>query len=76
MFIAPTNSFSFYSVCYLVISSIEKHSGTHPNERVLGVANGGEGAEVEDKDELGFFLGKGEGGKSRVLYAGAGAARC
>lgn len=28
---------------------------THPNERVFGVAYGGEGAEVEDKGELGFL---------------------
>lgn len=51
-----------------------QHAGkthcTYPNERILGVSNSGEGAEVEDEDELGLLQGKCEMGKSRVLDAG------
>lgn len=66
----------YYSEHYFVISNKEKHSGTYPNERILGVADSGEGAEVEDEGELGLLQGQGEGGKSRVLDAGAGAVGC
>lgn len=46
-------------------------SSTHPDQRVLGVADGGEGAEVEDEGELGLFHRQKNGSKSRVLDAGA-----
>lgn len=45
---------------------------THPNQRVLGIPNGGEGAEVEDESELCLLWGQSDGGKGRVLNAGKG----
>lgn len=47
----------------------------HPNERVLGVADGGEGAEVKDDGELGLLQWQGERSKRRVLDGGAQAVR-
>lgn len=47
----------YYSEHYFVICNKEKHSGTYPNERILGVADSGEGAEVEDEGELGLLQG-------------------
>lgn len=35
----------------------KEHNGTHPNEGVLCVADGGEGGEVKDEGELGLFQG-------------------
>lgn len=56
-------------------------TSTHPDERVLGVSNGGEGTEVEDEDKLGAVRGQLDGGLAEgwVLYMGAGrgqAQRC
>ena len=47
----------------------------HPYERILGVSDGGKGAEVKDEGELSFLQWQGEGSKSRVLNIWAGVAR-
>lgn len=35
----------------------KRFGATYPNERILGVANGGQGAQVEDDCELGLLQG-------------------
>lgn len=45
----------------------KKSRDTHPNQRILCVANSSEGAEVENEGELSIVQRKGERRKSRML---------